>query len=175
MYDHKEFAIIDVIVSFSGGKGFGKVGARMEITIQVFLHEDAPQCCEGSINHDKEGFGVVWKGEDRLFQEGLLYFGKGDFVVNGPLPLGIFVSEGQQGFGKIGESRNELPIEVAESNKGSDCFYVTWGVPVFDCFELCGVYFYGPGRDEKAEVLYLGSVEGAFGEFEGESLLAKSF
>ena len=139
------------------------------------MHEDAHGCGEGSVSHNEEGFCMVRKCEDRLFQEGLLYFGEGQFVVNGPLPLGIFVDEGQERFGEVGEARNELLVEVAESDKGSDCFYVARGVPVFDHFEFGGVHFYGPRGDEEAKVFNFGGVEGAFGEFQGKSLLAESF
>ena len=41
MYDHEKFSVIDVIVAFSGGEGFRKICARVEVTIRVFLHEYA--------------------------------------------------------------------------------------------------------------------------------------
>ena len=108
---------------------------------------------------------MVGEGEDRLFQESLLDFREGDFMVHGPLPLGVLMSEGKQGFGKVRKSRNELSIEVAESNEGSDCFYVSWGIPVFDGIEFGWVHFYGSWGDEEAKIFDLGGVEGAFGGF----------
>ena len=95
-------------------------------------------------------------------------------MVNGPLPLGIFVCEGEQGFGKIGKSGDEFLIKVAAPDERSDCFYVNWGSPVFDCIKFGGVHFYGFRRDEETEIFYLGGVEGAFGEFESESLFTES-
>ena len=53
-------------------------------------------------------------------------------MVYQPLPLGIFVSEREQGYGEVRESRDEFSVEVAKSDKGSDCFYVSRGIPVFD-------------------------------------------
>ena len=74
MYDCEKFVIIDVIVSFGQHEDFGEVHARVEVAIGVFLHEDPSRGSKGGISHDKEGFGVVRKGEDRLFQEGFLNF-----------------------------------------------------------------------------------------------------
>ena len=81
MYDRKEFSVINVVVSFGGGKGFGEVGARVEISVGIFLHEYAARGGEGGVGHDKERFSVVGKREYRLFQERFFYFCKGDFVV----------------------------------------------------------------------------------------------
>ena len=117
---------------------------------------------------------MVRECKDRLLQEGLLYFGEGNFVVDRPLPLGIFVCEGKQWFGEVGESGDELPIEVAESDEGSDCFYIDGACPVSDSIRFGGVHFYGPRRDKEAEVFDLCGVEGAFGEFKSKSLFTKS-
>ena len=95
-------------------------------------------------------------------------------MVNRPLPLGVFVCKGEQGFGKIGKSWDKFLIEIAKSDEGLDCFYVDRGSPVFDSVEFVGVHFYGPGGDEETEIFDLGGVEGAFGEFEGESLFMES-
>ena len=93
---------------------------------------------------------MVGEYKDRLFQEGLLDCREGHFVVDRPLPLGIFVREGEQGFGKIGKSRDEFPIEVAKSDERSDCFYVDRGGPVLNGVKFGGVHFDGPRRDKEA-------------------------
>ena len=139
----------------------------MEITIGVFLHENTARGSEGGIGHDKERFGVVREGQYRLFQEGFLDLLKGHLMVDGPLPLGIFVHEEQEGFGKIGESGYELPIEVAESNEELDCFYVNRGSPVLDGFEFHQVHFDGAGRDEEAKIFNFGGVKGTLRELQG--------
>ena len=98
----------------------------MEIPIKIFLHEDAAGGGEGCVSHDKKRLSVV--------REGFL-------MVNRPLSLGILVGEQQKGSGKIRKSWYELLIQVAESDKGSDCFYVDRGSPVFDGLEFSGVHF----------------------------------
>ena len=95
-------------------------------------------------------------------------------MVDRPLPLGVFVCEGQQGFSKIGKPRNEFPIEIAESNERSDCFYVDRGGPVLDSVKFGGVHFDGSTGGEKSEVFDFGGVEGAFGKLESETLCTKS-
>ena len=70
----------------------------MEVAIGVFLHKDAARGGEGSICHNKEGFVVIRKGKDRLFEKCVLYFCKGNLLVHGPLPLGILMSEEKEGF-----------------------------------------------------------------------------
>ena len=74
MYDCKEFSVIDVVVTFGGGKGFRKVGTGMKVPIGVLLHEYATGSGEGGVGHDKEGFGMVRECEYGLLQESLLYF-----------------------------------------------------------------------------------------------------
>ena len=74
--------IIDVVVSFGGGEGFGEVSTGVEVPIGILLHEYTTGGSEGGVGHDKEGLVVVWEGEDRLFKECLLYFLEGDFVVH---------------------------------------------------------------------------------------------
>ena len=94
MYDSEQFVVIDVVVVFSRSEGFQEVGARVEVTIGVFLHEDAARGGEGGIGHDKEGFGVIREGKYRLFQEGFLDLLEGHFVVDRTLPVGILVCKG---------------------------------------------------------------------------------
>ena len=98
MYNSEEFSVINVIVSLSRGKCFGEIHARVEVVVRVFLHEHAAGGSERGISHDEEGSGMVGEREDRLLKKCLLYFGECDFVIHRPLPLGIFVSEGEQGF-----------------------------------------------------------------------------
>ena len=81
MYDRKEFSVIDIVVSFGGRKGFREVGARVEISVEVFLHEYTSGCGEGGVGHDKEGFVMIREREYWLFQERFLYFCEGDLVV----------------------------------------------------------------------------------------------
>ena len=65
----------------------------MEVAVQIFLNEDTSRCSKGHISHDEEGFGVVREGKHGFFEESLLYFGESHFMIDRPLPLGIFVGE----------------------------------------------------------------------------------
>ena len=132
MYDCEELSVIDVIISLGGREGLGEVSAGVKISVGVLLHKYPAGRGKGGVGHDEKWLGMVGKRKYWLFQECLLYFCKGDFVVYGPLPLGIFVSEGEQGLGQIGESGNEFSVKVAESDEGSDSFYILGGIPVFD-------------------------------------------
>lgn len=116
---------------------------------------------------------MVRKGEDQLFQEGFLYFEEGFLMVNRPLPHSVLVDEGEKGFGKVGKSRYDFPIEVAEFDEGSDCFYTIRGEPAFDSFKFGGVHFDRTREDEEAEVFDFGGVKGTFGEFQGEVLFVE--
>ena len=117
---------------------------------------------------------MIWEAEDWLLQKGVFDFRKGLTIIRGPLPLSIFVSESKEGFGEVQESRNELLIEVAESDEGSDLFDVFKVSPVFDGVEFDWIHFYGTQGNEKAEVFDFGGVEGAFSEFQGKFLLTKT-
>ena len=98
MNDGKELLIIYVIISLSRGESFGEIGARVEIAVGVFLHEDAARGSEGGVSHDKERFSMVWEREDGLFQKCILNLGEGDFMVDRPLPLSVFVGERKKRF-----------------------------------------------------------------------------
>ena len=55
----KEFAIIDVIVSFGRREGLGKVSAGMKVSGYIRLHQDGTCGQEGGVGHESEGAGDV--------------------------------------------------------------------------------------------------------------------
>ena len=75
---------------------------------------------------------MVRKGQCRLFQEHFFDFGEGNLVVYRPLPLGILVGEGQEGFSEVRKSRYGFLIKIAKSDEGLDCFYINGGGSVLD-------------------------------------------
>ena len=50
----EQFPIVDIIVTFSGGEGLGKIGARVKVTIIISLHEDPSTSKEGRVRHNNE-------------------------------------------------------------------------------------------------------------------------
>ena len=65
--DSEEFSVVNVIVSFGGGKGSRMICAGMEVTVGVLLHEYSSGGGEGGISHDEERFGCIrhfdhWRG-----------------------------------------------------------------------------------------------------------------
>lgn len=54
--------------------------------------------------------------------------------------------------GEGGEVWDELPIEIAESNKRLDCFYQLGRFPIPYCHELCGVHMDFPILDYETYV-----------------------
>ena len=50
----EQFPIVDIVVSFSGGEGLGKIGARVKVTVIILLHEDPSTSEEGCVHHNNE-------------------------------------------------------------------------------------------------------------------------
>ena len=70
--DGEEFSIVDVVISLGRSERFREVGAGMQVAVIIGLHEDSSRSGEGGVSHDGKGFGDVWHGKDRPFEEGLL-------------------------------------------------------------------------------------------------------
>ena len=62
---HKQFLVINIIVSFGEGECFGEVGTGMKVTIDILLHKNSSCCKEKGIDHEGEGSRGVRDGEDR--------------------------------------------------------------------------------------------------------------
>ena len=57
--NRKEFAIVNIIVSFSGEKSTGEVGAGMEIAVGICLEKDSAHGEQGGVSHDGEQPGDI--------------------------------------------------------------------------------------------------------------------
>ena len=55
----KEFAIVDVIVSFGRREGLGKVSAGVKVSCFIRLHQDGTRSQEGGVGHESEGPGDI--------------------------------------------------------------------------------------------------------------------
>ena len=63
-HDHKQFSVINIIVSFSKGECFGEVGTGIKIAIDILLHKNGSCCKERGVSHEGEGMRSVRDGED---------------------------------------------------------------------------------------------------------------
>ena len=75
--DCKEFVIVDIVVSFSGGEQLGEVGVGVLVPIGIGLQEDTSKGMFGGISGNGEGVGKVGETEDWLGKEELLEMLKG--------------------------------------------------------------------------------------------------
>ena len=63
--DHKQFSVINIIVSFGKGEYFGEVGTGMKVAVDILLHKNGSCCKERGISHEGEELRGVRDGEDR--------------------------------------------------------------------------------------------------------------
>ena len=114
--DHsKEFLIIDVIILFGRDKHLGKIGARVEITIEIILKEDSSSSKEGSIGHDGKRMSNVQDAKDRSGGKGIAKGVEGSLLEWGPIPWLVLSSEKVEGSDNMREIRDKFAIEICES------------------------------------------------------------
>ena len=61
----KKFLVVDIIISLSGGKYCGDIGAGVEISIPIMLHKDPTTGKEGGIGHNHKGSLHIREVENR--------------------------------------------------------------------------------------------------------------
>ena len=81
----EKLSVVDIVVSFCGREGSGMVGARMEVSIGIPLHEYSSRGGKRGICHDKQQFGSVWHFDHQGGQECLLEFDKGIVLFFSPV------------------------------------------------------------------------------------------
>ena len=169
--DHKEFSIIDVIVSFCQREDGRVICTGMEISVRIFLHKYSSRSSEGGIGHDKEGFGGVWHLDHRGRKEHFFKFDKGVVLFLSPMEGNPFLGQIMEWSGECGEVRDELLVEVAKSDEGSDCFYRLGGLPLFHGLQFGGIHEYFSICDYQSQVLHFCLIKGTLGQFEVEIFL----
>ena len=132
MYDCQEFMIVNVIVPFSGREGLGEIGAGMKVTITILLHEYPSAGKEGSICHDNEQLLDIREVQDWSSLEVGEQGGKGGLLGGSPCPGGVLLSESSERCDNIQETRDELPIEVAETEESVNGLDGLWWRPSCD-------------------------------------------
>ena len=115
--DSKEFLIVDIIVSFSRNKGFGKVCARVRITVSVILEEYCASCKEGSIGHNGDNGEVmsdIRNDENRTQGEGDGKYIEGLLLEGCPSPQLVLSGEEIRRGNNMGEVVNAFTIEIGQ-------------------------------------------------------------
>ena len=136
--DSEEFPIIDVIVLLCRREGGGVIGIGLKVPVGVLLHEYPPRHGEGGISHDKERFGGVWHLEYWGREECSLEFDECFVLLLSPYEGSPLFGQVVKWPGECGEVRDELSVEVAESNEGSDCFTNVGGSHAVTALSLVG-------------------------------------
>ena len=98
----KEFPIINVIVLFCQGEGFGEICTGMEIIVHVLLHEDYSCSKKGSIRYDMEGTRYVRDHEDREGGKDVFEGIERALVERGPNPGDILMSDSSERGDNVG-------------------------------------------------------------------------
>ena len=75
----------------------------------------------------------------------------------------------------IGETSDELPVEVSEPQKGLDLFLVLGYLPICYTSHLHWVYLCCSMQDDESEVFYLGLFKLTLLRFEMELVLVEMF
>jgi hypothetical protein len=71
-YNTKEFPVVDFVVSFGRGEGFGYERTRVPFSIAVELSEHGSRSIFGGVALDLKGSSLVWHDQDGFFGESFL-------------------------------------------------------------------------------------------------------
>ena len=99
--DGKEFAVVDVIISFGGGEGLGEVGAGVPIPVGISLEKDGTGRVFGGVSGDGEGSGEAREAKDGFCEEEAFEGIEGGLARRGPVPREVFLGEVKEGAGDI--------------------------------------------------------------------------
>ena len=91
--DGKEFAVIDIVIPFSGGEGLREVGAGMPVAIGVSLEENGARCVLRGVCGDGKRGREVREVKDGFGEEETLEGIKGSLTRRGPVPREVLFGE----------------------------------------------------------------------------------
>ena len=96
--DHKQFPVVNIVVSFGEGEHFGEVGIGIKVTVDILLHNNGSCCKERGVGHEGERTRGVRDGEDRGRGENLITMIECTLLERAPYPrLILFGEKGKQG------------------------------------------------------------------------------
>ena len=113
--DAKKLSIVDLIVSFSGGKGLRNEGTRMPYVINVVLVENGTCGEEGGISLNLKWLCAIWNKKDRVLRKAELEVGEGVVVFGGPEPGRCLLQQFVKGSCKVSVMINKTMIKVTKS------------------------------------------------------------
>ena len=91
--DTEKFSIVNLIVSFGGGKGLENEGTRVPYIVNVVLVDNSTCCEEGGISFNLEWFCAVWNKKDRILSKTELEVSEGVIAFGGPKPGCCFLQQ----------------------------------------------------------------------------------
>ena len=130
--DSQEFAIVNVIVSFSQDKSLREIGTGVGITIEVILEEDSTCCKERDVGHNGEGTSYIRDDKGRARGKGSAKHVKGFLLEGCPSPGLVLLGEEIKGGNNIGGVGYELVVEIGEAEERTNAFDRGGGVPVLN-------------------------------------------
>ena len=99
-------------------------------------------------------FGDIRESQNWLSGEFGLQVAEGSFLVRSPSPGVWLFGEIQEEAGDVGQGRDELPVEDAESKKGLDGLDVGWWRPFSNGLEFDRIHLYSSFFYYHAEVFH---------------------
>ena len=153
--DGEEFAVIDVVISFSGGERLGEVGAGVPISVGISLEKDGTGHVFGGVSGDGEGSGEIREAKDGFCEEEAFEGIEGGLARRGPIPREVFLGEIKERAGDIGIIGDESSVETGEAKERANIFHLGWSWPTCDAVELYGVHGQLAGFHDHAEVFDL--------------------
>ena len=118
------------------------VSTEMKVSVGVLLHQYSPRGSERGISHDEEGFGSVWDFYYWGRQEYFFEFDEHIVLFPSPLEDHPFFCQVVKWSSKCREVRDELSVEVAESDERSDCLDRLRWFPLLDSLEFGRIHEY---------------------------------
>ena len=138
--DSEEFAVIDVIVAFSGGEGLREIGARVPVAVGVGLEENGTGCIFGCISGNGEGGGEIREVENRFGKEEMLKGVERGLTRRGPAPGEVLFGEVEEGASDVGVIGDEASVEIGEAKERANVFHLGWSRPTCDSIEFNRVH-----------------------------------
>ena len=169
----EEFVVVDIIVAFSEGECFKEVSIRIQVTINIFLHENSACSEEGSISHDEKGARGVWNKENRGRGEDLTKVIEGTLLKSSPNPRFVFFGKEHKGGDNVGVIRDELLIEICEAKEGTNSFDGGGKFPYVNGRQFDWINFDQSIANDETKVFH-GGVEGTFGKFDRKTVFMKA-